>query len=252
MKIVWIASYPRSGNTWVRLLLHHYLFGEIDNTDLVDERIPDLHLWINKDQALPLERDGTVMVKTHFRCTPTHPYIEHTSAFIYILRNPRDVLVSNLRVLCSEDQGRKARQLAHDFIDQFGIPAWRDRGMGTWPQHISTWLHATVDIPHLFVRYEDLRADTENCLAEMIRFLGKKPDTRKVREAVSSCALDRIREVEKNELELGRTDFFSATSSGANFVGEGQMAQSLNFVDADVERRFRARFSSVSKLFGYD
>lgn len=252
MKIVWIASYPRSGNTWVRLLLHHYLYGAIDDTDLIDARIPDLHLSISKQQELSTNNDEALLVKSHFCCSSEHPYIDQTSAFIYILRNPRDVLMSNARVLSTDLPTKKLRKFADAFIDELGVPHWRQSGMGTWPQHISSWLNPTVHVPHLFIKYEDLRADTEGCLEKMVRFLGKSPDAQKLRESVAGCSLDKVREQEQTETKSGRTDFFSPTNTGVSFVGNGRMAQSLDFIDPDIERRFQQRFGGISRLFGYE
>lgn len=43
MKIIWLASYPRPGNTFLRFLLYHYFFGKLESSTELESKIPDLH-----------------------------------------------------------------------------------------------------------------------------------------------------------------------------------------------------------------
>lgn len=252
MKIVWIASYPKSGNTLVRLLLHNYLYGETDNTDLIDDRIPGLHRLLAENRTVDLDGSGIKLIKSHFLFSKRHPYAEHTAAFIYILRNPRDVLLSNARYLGADSSDREQRHFADRFIEQLGVPRWREMGMGTWPQHIGSWLSATAKVPHIFVKYEDLRGATENRLADMIQMLGETTDPERLRAAVASSTIERARDHEIREKKHGRGRVFNPLPGGASFVGQGCMGQSLEKIGPDVDTRFDDRFGQYLRLVGYD
>ncbi len=138
MNVIWIASYPKSGNTLVRMLLHNYLFGEARNTDEVAERIPGLHSLLARKIELEVNSDEQKLIKSHFCFSPQHPYAEITSGFIYIMRNPRDVLLSNARYLGATSSIDELRRFANTFIDEMGVPSWRHKNMGSWPEHVAS------------------------------------------------------------------------------------------------------------------
>src|SRR5271156_62773 len=89
--IVWIASYPKSGNTWVRFMACNLLYGRQESAAAVSVLAPDIH---EKAREL-IERAHAGFVKTHFACSPDMPMAERTAAAIYVVRRPEDVLVSN-------------------------------------------------------------------------------------------------------------------------------------------------------------
>jgi len=116
--IVWIASYPKSGNTWVRSFLSDYLNKSKTDFDFSMlqkiERFPRKELydnlkinynnffeivsnWINMQSYLNL-KDETIYLKTHnAMCTINeHPFTNknNTLGVIYVVRDPRDVILS--------------------------------------------------------------------------------------------------------------------------------------------------------------
>src|ERR1051326_693324 len=76
MGIIWIASYPKSGNTWVRFLLANYLAGPIESSAQVEEAVPGYDRAA--DPRPLIEQRGTLYVKTHFPWGPGHPHAELT------------------------------------------------------------------------------------------------------------------------------------------------------------------------------
>src|SRR5262245_186581 len=92
-QIHWLASFPKSGNTWVRFLLYHYFYGDIADSRAIGSRIPDIHAG-DFDRASTLTR--TQLVKTHWGLSPQMPHVDRTAGAIYIVRRPQDVLWSML------------------------------------------------------------------------------------------------------------------------------------------------------------
>lgn len=92
MSIVWLASYPKSGNTWVRFLLYTYMHGFPAWSRQLRRTIPDIYIDpYDPDAADPL------FIKTHEPYSPAHKHIDHTRAAILISRHPADVLRSHWR-----------------------------------------------------------------------------------------------------------------------------------------------------------
>ena len=159
MKIIWLASYPRSGNTYLRFLLYSYIYGIIKESIQVESTIPDIHKLLSSGGTLNSTMETTVFCKTHFIFSDNHPFVNNTVAFLYILRDPKDVLLSNIKYFkLISGQEIDERQFALDFITNLGVERWIKMNMGSWPQHISSWLMATNRYPHLFIKYEQLRA----------------------------------------------------------------------------------------------
>ena len=251
MKVVWLASYPKSGNTYVRMLLHAYLFGRPEDTEAVGRRIPDIHLLQSQNKVLEDRGEKQVFVKTHFCFSANHPYAGSTSGCIYILRNPRDVLLSNARYVGADSDPDNLRKFAIHFINNFGLLHWRQMNMGSWPEHLASWLYSANRLPLLFIKYEDLRTDTANALKRVIGFLGEEPDDSRLQAAVESCAIDKARKFEMEEKKRGRKNVYVDLPNNASFVGEGKISQSLAFIGEDVEALYEEKFGKLVSMFGY-
>ncbi len=66
MDIIWLASYPKSGNTFLRLLLYRYIYADTIDTKKIEKIIPDLHKLLSNRKKLNLNLTGSVLAKTHF------------------------------------------------------------------------------------------------------------------------------------------------------------------------------------------
>ena len=90
-RITWLASYPKSGNTWLRFIVHHLLFGPLEATADLQRRIPDAHKvgrWADVPDG------GSLFVKTHW-CFGRIPVRHEPLGFIAVVRNLFDVIASN-------------------------------------------------------------------------------------------------------------------------------------------------------------
>lgn len=179
--IVWLASYPRSGNTFLRVVLH-YLYGVptysiYDDNDPVAQRVgPGLVGYRPKPEDRSLMRDGAdvYFVKTHKR--------RKADAYpaIYLVRDGRDAVVSHARLRASEhatgEPGLFERLLREEITRPYvdGQPS-----SGTWGGNVLNWLdHAGA--PLAVLRYEELivdpRAAVERAVAALLPDLVPVPD----------------------------------------------------------------------------
>src|SRR6266576_1460422 len=187
--IVWLASYPKSGNTWIRFLLLNLLYGKQESTEHLQTRIPDIH---TRGFTIPSPGPSVTYVKSHLKMDGM-PYLDRTWGFIYVVRNPIDVMLSNLSYVYltyripDDPQIRDdvKREYVAQFIEHRGDPRWLRDGMGSWDEHVESW-HANPDqLPALFLRYEDLLADTSSELQRVCDFLGLKKTSDEIQSAVS-------------------------------------------------------------------
>jgi len=199
--VVWLASYPRSGNTWIRVFLHALLnvlegrerldlnsLAEFSTWDIAEQWYAPL-LGKPPDQVTkeavaavrPMAQrriadsvDGLVFVKTHSalvrdRGTPTID-MSRTAGAVYVVRNPLDVAISYARHL-DMPIARSVHILTTPRFETDNFPNAAYEFYGSWSQHVASWTRR----PHpavLVVRYEDLLAEplaTFTRLAEHLR-----------------------------------------------------------------------------------
>lgn len=257
-RVCWLASYPKSGNTWVRFLLHQYFFGLAASSADVHAAIPGIHAGAHAaDHARPVgER---ILVKTHFPYTESMPLAERTGLFVCIVRHPRDVIRSALDyTLLSAPPGAEsmidAAAYVRRFIELGGDPVYHKFGFGAIGAHVSSWLDE-APAPGILIRYEDLRKDAAGALGRMVRHLGFKPDPERVRGAVEASTFERMRELEVGEKRRGvRSAVFAGTaaraSEGRTFMNRGVTGRSLDEIEPGLDAAVEQRFADVIERCG--
>ena len=264
-KIVWIASYPKSGNTWVRFLLAHLLLKNIERSAQVARQIPDIHDGV---AGAHLFGKQLTLIKTHWKFWTGLPLREDTAGAVYLLRHPIDVLESNQnyalqrsgnlrREATPAEIAKLAHQLAEDYIAHGGHPRFRDFGIGSWEEHVRSWTFPGIAFPRLVVKYEDLKADPAAGLEKLCRFLQLKRSDEQIRQAVENASTDSMRRLEEAEI-AGRIDgmFYqprneSGIAAGHRFVGRSASGESLFKLTDDQRRRAEQRFLPLMREFGY-
>ena len=248
-KITWLASFPKSGNTYLRFLLYHYVFGEMNHSSELAERIPDLHKFIAKKQPINLKSNRRLFVKTHFPMHAEHPYLENMERFIYIVRNPLDTMISNARYFgCGTENPEKFKQFIAHYIKHTTTQRWIRLGYGTWPKHIASWIGASSEYPSCIIRYEDLRSKPNQTLVRVLDFLDLEIDPERVQVAVDRSSLENLREMEDKE---GTSGIFTTASKENRFVNEGKTGQSIELIDPSLRKAFERKFGDLMQLFGY-
>jgi len=273
MKITWLASYPRSGNTWARFLLLTWLYGRQPSTAKLQTLIPDVH--DGPDERLLQGREH-VIVKSHYRCSENMKLREKTAGVIYIVRHPMDVLVSNMNYVLLNievdfaDRDRiSEEEFRNKFIGEYlrlgGLRDWMDRGIGTWSEHAISWLQLPLAFPTLVLRYEDMLDDLPAAAGKMGRFLQglgwdlpRLADESARLEAIESAQFQSMREFEEREFEQEQPGFFyhahrsDSFRQGRRFINQGRKGQGRALLSDEQYERAKTLFGPVMKQFGYD
>jgi Sulfotransferase domain len=255
-----LTSYPRSGNTWARIMLASYAMNApVTSREMLEDTIPDLRLMLESGRVMP-PRDGSrpQIVKTHFLPDAEVMQLYRTSArkVLYLVRNPRDVIISALRFLRVPDMQKAG--FAKEFIANRGVPLFRDRTWGTWPEHVFDWTSPErvrrhfPDADVIVVRYEDMRDDPAGKLREILEFLDPHApiEPARVQRATENSSLEKVLAAQTAEGKGTR-------GLGAFHIGQGLQNQSLAVLGEDVEAAYQQlllddeEFFLCAKQFGY-
>lgn len=208
-----VISYPKSGNTWTRFLIANLIHPEEPATFAnIDRLIPEAE-ELTKRQLDRLTRPR--IMKTHQYFDPRYPRV------IYIVRDPRDVVVSEYHFF------RKRQWITDDFpIAQFvgRFLTGKTSDYGSWQENVSSWVATRYNHPgFLLLRYEDMLAETVDVLARIASFLGVNATPDQLKQAVDRSSADQMRKLERSAApaassvtRIGRADipFVRAAHAG--------------------------------------
>lgn len=181
---VLLASYPRSGNTWLKSLIASCLLGEpLQNlSDTVNPVIPMVGYHRG---TRPLLKNSGRVIKTHEGYRP-----EYKRA-IWVVRDPRDVVMSEYKLEVRSNRCFGTfDEFLQDFIHQ------RAGGRATWQTHTQSWLdsalHQSGNV--LFIAFEQLRAEPGEQLQRVLRFLDAPFDQSSIAKALEQNSIQMLAE----------------------------------------------------------
>jgi len=270
--IVWLASYPKSGNTWLRMFLLN-LFANADtpvglnqvsamstgDTVMrwyreVDKRPPAK--WTAKDVArlrAKVQRhlagltQDTIFVKTHAALVPMlgePPFdMTVTAGAIYVVRNPLDIVPSYAKHTGLSLDGTITLMSTPNHM----LPRTEDLTefiQGGWSQNVASWTHEAHPAIHV-VRYEDMSAAPEATFGAICDFLKLGTTPERLKKALANADIEVLRRLEDE------TGFHERTASQERFFGAGKPGVWRDILSADQVRRVVERHRVQMNRFGY-
>ena len=263
--IVWLASYPKSGNTWFRILLSNLAAGESGPSDInnLDERggiagsrhefeattMLDSGLLSHDDidrlrprvyEAIAAETSKLRWIKVHDAYTSTpdgEPVLGRNvaRAAVYLVRDPRDVAVSSAyHNAATIDDTIKFLNATDSTIagSREGLAPQLRQTLTNWSGHVTSWLDQT-DVPVHIVRYEDLLAAPAECFSDALKFAGRSATLSEIERAVRHADFAKL---QRQESEKG----FKERVSHTPFFHSGRAGGWREFADGGASRRNRA------------
>lgn len=198
---IFITSYPKSGNTWVRFLVSNLFYYKDGFTDFwnIAERVPSIY-WECNDTLKTFPRPR--VLKSHEYFDPRYPKV------LYIVRDVRDVLVSYYQFQIKM-QSIKPEVTLPEFARRF-LSGKFDK-YGTWRENVTSWVRIRSNDHSRFclIRYEDLKSNGKEALKKVASFLNLKCSEDQIETVLEMSSLERMRKIEeqyfqkKPEVHLG-------------------------------------------------
>jgi hypothetical protein len=272
--IIWLASYPKSGNTWLRAFIYNlvenparpgniaslpgyfedeskprwyqpYLAGG-QTGELSFEQAMALRPQVHQDIADSRAR-GSIFTKTHnmfgqLGGVPVHNMRVMAGA-IYVVRNPLDVVLS-----VADHFGLEVDQ-AIEFMasEETGTPTNQENVagyMGSWSTHVASWTaqpHPSIVV----VRYEDMQEKPVKAFGTVAKLLGLDQDRDRVRKAIRFSAFNELKQQELN------SGFVEKSPNSRHFFRKGTRNQWTESLSEDQVRKIVARHFDQMTRFGY-
>lgn len=274
--IIWLASYPKSGNTWFRVFLTNLLndsnipanindlketsisssrkiFDEytgLSSSDLTFEEIDRMRSEVYRMQSQ--ESDELLFKKAHDKyyyvdglnaLFPT----EITKGVIYFIRNPLDVLVSF--AYHSAKPIEKMVSVFNDtnyaFCDSNNkLQNQLRQLMGSWSEHVSSWTEQK-NIPVHVIRYEDMICDTFNTFCKAVEFIGIKKTELQITDAIKKSDFLVLSEQEK------KNGFKEKMIKSKSFFRKGESGDWKKHLNKKTVEKIIANHNIVMSKFGY-
>ena len=283
--IIWLASYPKSGNTWVRSFLTSILYsieGNINFNDLnklgaqyplrsqFKNFVKDFNNineikneWINTQDFLNLDNKTKFFKTHHVNCkigSSTFTNLNNTLGVIYIVRDPRNVITSILHHY-HKSSYQEAKQFLFDEHNWLGfIKNEYEKNLekkiptpiSSWQNHYKSWIKREKNL--LLIKYENLISNPNKEFSKIIKYIENsmeiKIDEEKINRAVHSCSFKNL-----SELEL-KSDFAESVidkkkGKKKKFFNLGPSNDWKKLLDKDIRLEIEEKFKDEMLELGY-
>ncbi|MCO7227301.1 sulfotransferase domain-containing protein [Pleionea sp. CnH1-48] len=246
--ISWLASYPKSGNTWLRVFLgnllaknNHSALKNIEKApiascrSLLDEAIGYDSSYLTNEEINKLRPEVEqywANQETHWKFRKVHdaytysddgkPMISDSTlnGAIYIVRNPLDICISLAYHLGHKDIDKSIQQMADP---NFSLASSNKnynkqlpQQLSTWSEHVRSWIN-TKEINVHIIRYEDMQAFPVSTFKKAAHFCGLNASTKEIEQAVKKSQFSALQEEEQSEgfnEQVNSSAFFRSGRSG--------------------------------------
>ena len=271
--IIWLASYPKSGNTWLRAFLHNLMRNALEpiepnrlneltlgdgmarffavhtkgraTIDMPLQEIAALRSRVQRDLAAT--SSDSVFVKTHNWLGVDHGHacidMSVTAGAVYVVRNPLDVAPSladhfgmsiDQAIAQMADPNARTLNLKHRVPDV----------MSSWSNHVRSWTAQRNPRLHV-MRYEDMLARPRATFAQLTGFLGLPASAERIERAIRFSSFETLRSLESSK------GFVERSSHSKAFFRQGQAGAWRKILTADQVQRIAAEHNEQMKTFGY-
>lgn len=270
--IIWLASFPKSGNTWTRAFLTNLLlnqdrpalpnqldrfargdlkgqyfehFSKKPLAEMQVEEFAPLRDKVNK--MLASSSPESVFVKTHNALVTSydHPVIsmDVTAGAIYIVRNPLDVTLS-----FADHFGLDIDAAIDRMADEHSVtgisPKQAPAVLTSWSKHVESWTGRANPQLHI-MRYEDMLAKPVKTFGKLCKFLGLNVPHARLMKAIKFSSFKTLQKLEAEKGFTERSDF------SQKFFRKGQAEQWRKELTPAQVQRICSLQETQMRRFGY-
>ena len=273
---IWLASYPKSGNTLIRSMISAYFFTKDGyfNFDLIKniKKFPSKELFIKfgfdptnteetiknyiKIQENINQKDSVQFLKTHsylFNIN-NHPFtdLKNSLGAIYIVRDPRNVVTS-----WANHNSLSVKDSCDYLINQKETTGTDDKVFhGTWSSNYQSWKSFQYQDRYLLIKYEDLISNKKSTLIKILEFVAKLNKTKisinhsKIDKIIETTDFKKMQELEKDK------GFFEAvkhpeTKEKVTFFNKGPENNWKKLLDEKIKNKIEQAFNKEMKEINY-
>ena len=277
--IIWIASYPKSGNTYLRSFLASYYFskkGKFDFKLLMNiPQFPSIRFsqrdflsfndaaknWIT-NQNFFFDKQKIFFLKTHNSLNKFNNFefttAKETLGAIYIVRDPRNVISS----MCNH-YSLDTRNALEKMLDVNASLSERAANgdssnftyLGSWSEHYRSWKNNSK-FKVLFIKFEDLKNDKEMIFEKIINFIEELKDNRKMEinknkffNSINSTNFVNLKNKENNE--GFEESYMSKNGKKINFFNMGFKNDWRKLLSKEVAEKISKQLEEELKELGY-
>ena len=280
--IIWIASYPKSGNTWVRALIAHYFFSKNKKFDFeLLKNIPNFNVSDFINQKTPLKSNNdliknwlptqnfinrkfkrNLLFKTHNACIERDGNKftngEVSAGCIYIVRDPRNVITSyknfenqtyeNVAKSMFDNDGYLTSN--ENTFKKFGIKGIEI--ISSWAENYNSWVHNKYNIPVCLIKYEDLCSNPFEEFKRIFEFLKKinkekenQLDNERLKNTIEETNFENLKTLEK----MG--GFIEKQKRKVIFFNQGERNNWREILPKKISSEIEKKFSKEMGELGY-
>jgi len=279
-KIIWLSSYPKSGNTFLRILISTYFFTNDGNYKQLllknikeypreyFEYVPNNSIskeamqWKRKQLTINKSYKKFIFLKTHLaHCDVNKKYktlVPNLSkCIIYIYRDPRNVLLSLKDFFNLDIKSAKKVLFDNKGIIRFKNKDGLEKNFAPildWGSNYMSYKNNESRIPTIFVKYEDLVKNTAEEFLKILKFLKDKNisfdiNKEKIKRTVNSTTFNKLKILEKKEGFIETTDAGNINDK-LFFSKGGARDYNRDLSSADSNEVFQ-KYYVVMKQLGY-
>ena len=278
--IIWISSYPKSGNTWLRALISSYFFSNdgiykqklLQNIpeyprqffDFISENNlnKEAKQWEIVQSKISSSNDDFIFLKTHSaHCAINNKYKtiypDFSKCIIYIFRDPRNVYLSLKDFYNFNDEKAKKFIFNNKNILRFRDDSGNEKNFSPildWQNNIKSYEMNKNKIPTLFVKYEKLVNDPFNEFLNILKFLKSNSLNFEINEIKAKIAVENTSFKKLKDLEL-KEGFIEKKDTGVvnkkPFFLKGSFRDYFKEIDPEIEREISQNFGETMKNLKY-
>ena len=279
--IIWLASFPKSGNTWMRAFLCSYLYLDLEKESFSFDVLKKIKKFPNKKQLNDIgihpksfEEVARVWIKaqnqinlnnkinflkTHqaFGNFENFPFTnqQNTLGAIYLVRDPRDVLISyakhmnqnlneTLDLVLEEDSKGYLNEEKKDVIGEM---------RGSWSQNYNSWKFSNIK-DKIIIKYEDLVDDPYNTFSKVVNYINYlfnknssslEINDEKIRKSIELSNFKNLQNLEK------KFGFEENIKSGELFFNKGLVKQWQGKLNDKILYKIEKKFKKEMKELNY-
>ena len=276
---IWLASYPKSGNTLVRSLLSSYFFSKdgIFNFEIIKniKQFPTKEVFLKNGVEINNEKEvirnylkvqESINLKSSIQFLKTHSYLfniennpftklEYSLGVIYIVRDPRNVVLSvsnhnsQSHEKSTEDliSGRQIRNKVNEDIIVYP---------GTWGGNYNSWKSFKPVNKYLLIHYEDLIKEKDKIFYEILKFIHNLKnvefvlDKQKFKNVLDSTNFGRVQKLE-SQTGFHESMIDKKTGKKIKFFNLGEKTNWQFVLEPNLQNKIEEAFEKEMKELGY-